>query len=238
MNPMTFAIGRPIRSFRFALASTEMKHRLQMPLETRLVPRLALAALPAPLGSLFAEMAGYSGCFFSESIFCIYVWYPPFIDLLFALLVLAPFIAVRRWWTFRVVALLILSVCVHSLAVGLLVDSRGPVTVPGFDSIFFNVVPIAVVTSLITGVATVAIAGLKSGHRIVFYSAAAGLPPAILFLFMERPELQWMTTALDPSVPVWLAWHVSLCIAVYKGTSRQRNLTADSESDDDQLVIR
>lgn len=185
---------------------------------SRLPPRIVLATLPTPLAAMLAAATGFNSCWASELPFCIYFWYPPYTDVLFALLVLAPFITSWRFWPFRLIALIAVSVLTHSWSVGLLVNTRGSLMIPGVDSIFLNVLPIAMAASLIMAGMSALIAGMPLTRRFLVFSTAAGLPAAAVFLLLDFRDLM-----IDPSVLVFLVWHVSICAAMFLGSSRSNN---------------
>lgn len=178
-----------------------------------LAPRLVLALLPWLAGEAIESV--FSGCFFSESVFCIYYFHPPGMDVVFALLVLAPFLATCRLIFFRVLALIALSILVHMMSVSILIDTRGSLELPGFDSIFVNVIPVAVVASVVTILLATLLCGLKVSWRLGAYAAMAGLPVACAFLLTQ---LLPSTHALFLGTNwLWAVWHLSICIAMYFG---------------------
>ncbi len=188
----------------------------------RLAPRLLLSVVPVPLGTALAGFIGYDSCWGSDSLFCIYYWYPPFIDILFALLVLAPLITTWRFATIRIIALIAVSVSVHLLAVGQLVNTRGSLEIPGLDSIFLNVVPIAMVASLVMAGLSVLIAGASVNRRLLIYAVVAALPAAGVFLVLDAWEpSQVVYDYLGISGPTWLVWHASLCAAMFLGLKQR-----------------
>lgn len=180
---------------------------------TGILPRLGLALLPWLTGELVGSR--FSGCFASESPFCIYLWHPPAMDVMFALLVLAPFMTARTMVALRVLALVVLSVLVHVLAVGFLVETRGTLDVPGVDSIFVNIFPIAIIASLVTVSLAALACGLALNLRLFLYAVLAGLPVAALFVVTDIAlATPWMPV-LDNVY--WAVWHLSVCCAMYYG---------------------
>ncbi len=178
-----------------------------------LSPRLALALLPWLLGE--AIDAVFFGCFFSESLLCIYYFHPPGMDVTFALLVLAPFLATRKLIVLRILALIALSILVHALSVSILIDTRGSLELPGFDSIFLNVIPVAIGASVVAILTAALLCGLPVSWRLGAYAAMAGLPVAFTFLLTE---LLWNTSPIFLSTNWhWTVWHLSICIAMYFG---------------------
>ncbi len=179
-----------------------------------ILPRLGLALLPWLTGELIDRWF-FIRCFGSESPLCIYYWYPPGIDLMFALLVLAPFMTARTLVASRVLALIALSVLVHGLSVGLLVDTRGALEIPGINSIFLNVFPISVIASVVTVLLTALICGLNLTGRLGAYSALAGLPVSAGFLLTDLTPLgEWLSFSDNW---LWAVWHLSICMAIYYG---------------------
>ena len=188
-----------------------------------ILPRLGLALVPWLTGELVDTW--FHGCFGSESPFCIYYWHPPGMDVMFALLVLAPFMSARSLVLVRVLALTVLSVLVHSLSVDFLVATRGSLEVPGIDSIFVNIIPIAVVASIVTVSITALACGLKLTRRLVLYSALAALPIAVVFVIDDvAPASIWPAWWGNW---YWAVWHLSICVAIYYGRQpvRERGQT-------------
>ena len=178
-----------------------------------LLPRLGLALIPWSTGEFFDSW--FRGCFASESPFCIYYWHPPGMDVMFALLVLAPFMAARSVVTLRVLALVILSVLVHALSVVFLVGTRGSLDLPGVDSIFVNIIPIAVIASIVTVSSTAFACGLELTRRLFAYSLLAGIPVASVFLLLDMvPAASWQPLGNNG---YWAVWHLSICCAIYYG---------------------
>lgn len=179
-----------------------------------ILPRLGLALVPWLTGELVDNW--FLGCFGSESPFCIYYWHPPGMDVAFALLVLAPFMAARTLVALRVLALMVLSVLVHALSVDFLVATRGSLEIPGVDSIFLNIIPIAVVASVVTVLLTALACGLKLTWRLGAYSALAGIPVAAVLLLTDlAPATHWLN--MWSTSWYWAFWHMSVCIAIYYG---------------------
>lgn len=176
-------------------------------------PRLGLALLPWLTGELVDNW--FPGCFFSESPFCIYYWHPPGMDVMFALLVLAPFMTAQTLVALRVLALTILSVLVHFLSVELLTGTRGSLEFLGIDSIFLNIIPIAIIASIVTVSVAALVSGLKLTRRLCVYSLLAGIPVASVFLSIDLAlNLGWITLWTNW---YWAVWHLSICIAMYYG---------------------
>jgi hypothetical protein len=179
-----------------------------------ILPRLGLALVPWLTGELIDRWFSFR-CFGSESPLCIYYWYPPGMDVMFALLVLAPFMTARRLVALRVLALIALSVLVHGLSVGFLVDTRGVLEIPGVNSIFLNVIPIAILASVVTVLLTALACDLKLTWRFAAYSVLAGLPVAAGFLLADLTPLgDWLSFSDNW---LWAVWHLSICVAIYYG---------------------
>ena len=178
-----------------------------------ILPRLGLALIPGLTGEFVDSW--FRGCFASESPFCIYYWHPPGMDVMFALLVLAPFMTARSVVTLRVLALVILSVLVHALSVGFLVGTRGSLDLPGVDSIFVNIIPIAVIASIVTVSSTAFFCGLELTRRLFVYSLLAGIPVASVFLLFDMvPAASWLPVGNNG---YWAVWHLSILCAIYCG---------------------
>lgn len=176
-------------------------------------PRLALAALPAL--SVHVAEDWLPNCWGTDSPLCVWVWHPPFIDVLFGVLVLAPFMATGKLWPLRMLGLVAGSVMVHVLAIGLVVNTSLDWLLPQVPIPFLNVIPIAVGASLVLAALTALVAGLAIRPRYWACAAAAGLTAAGVFL---APDLNsaW-GDAFRPEVWVWPAWHLALCAAIYYG---------------------
>lgn len=178
-----------------------------------ILPRLGLALVPWLTGELVDSW--FPGCFFSESPFCIYFWHAPGMDLAFALLVLAPFMSAQSLLAFRLLALLILSVIVHALSIGFLVATRGSLEVPGLDSIFVNIIPIAMVASVVTVSGTALACGLRLTRRLLLYSLLAAIPAAFVFILVDVAlSSGWLRMSFSWN---WAVWHLSICCAIYYG---------------------
>lgn len=178
-----------------------------------ILPRLGLAVVPWLTGELVDNW--FPGCFFSKSPLCIYYWHPPGMDVVFALLVLAPFMTAQRLVALRVLALIILSVLVHALSVGLLAGTSGSLDVPGIDSIFVNIIPIAMVASVVTVSGTALACGLRLTPRLLLYSLLAAIPAAFVFLLVDVAlSSGWLRMSFSWN---WAVWHLSICCAIYYG---------------------
>lgn len=177
-------------------------------------PRLGLAVLPTAVAILASDWL--PACWFSDSPFCIWYWQPPLADIAFGLLVLAPFLVTPRLWPLRVLGLVVVSVAVHWQAPLSVVGLRGTITLPGVDTIFLNVVPIAVAASLVIAALTVPLAGFRTRPRYWGLACLAGLPPAAVFLAPDLSETvaRWIDGV---SWLLWPAWHLSLCAAIHFG---------------------
>lgn len=138
-------------------------------------------------------------------------------DVVFALLVLAPFIQSHARVALRVFGLIVLSVLVHSLAVSILVDTRGSLEIPGIDSIFLNVIPVAIGASVTTVLIGAFLCGFKVDSRLAACAALAGLPVAFTFLLADLlPETSWFPLNMSW---YWAVWHVSIFLAMFYGRS-------------------
>ena len=178
-------------------------------------PRVGLAFVPWLTGELIDRWS--FSCFGSQSPFCIYYFHPPGMDVMFALLVLAPFMHARTRVALRVLALVVLSVLVHSLSIDFLIESRGSLDVPGIDTIWLNVIPVAVIASVVTVLLAAVVCGLKVTWRLGTYSALAGIPIAAVFLLTDLElNMGWITWSANW---YWAVWHVSICVAIYHGRS-------------------
>ena len=149
--------------------------------ELGILPRVGLAFVPWLTGELIDRWS--FSCFGSQSPFCIYYFHPPGMDVMFALLVLALFMHARTRVALRVLALVVLGVFVHFLSIGLLVATRGSLDVPGIDTIWLNVIPVAVIASVVTVLLAAVVCGLKMTWRLGTYSALAGIPIAAGVLY-------------------------------------------------------
>ena len=185
-------------------------------------PRVGLAFVPWLAGELADRW--FQGCFGSQSPFCIYYFHPPVMDVMFALLVLVPFIATHRFVVLRVVALIVLSVFVHYLAIGLLTGTRGSLEIPGVDSIFLNVIPIAVIASIVTVAIAAFACGFRPTRRLLVHSMLAGMPVALLFLLFDSDLAAGWLPVSDNWY--WAVWHVSICIAIYYGRTGRPGVQA------------
>jgi hypothetical protein len=185
--------------------------------------RLALATLPTGLPWLAQYLAGWQfSCFFNDAWYCIYYFHPPFMDVLFALLVLLPFMATARWWPGRVAALMILSIIVHFAAVMLVEETQGSISLAAVDSDFLSVYPIAVGASLVTAAATALLAGRSIRVGLWPMAVLAGIFAGGRFIlsdFVENPEWH-MAVLVYELEQTWLIWHLGLCVTLYFGTAR------------------
>ncbi len=187
-------------------------------------PRLLLASLPvivAPWLYWLAERlfpdatAGFG--------FLWYAWTPPFHDILFGLLVLAPFINASHARTIRILALVVVAVAVNFAAVFTVVNTQEALDW-GLDSRylrFATVVPTALVATWLLAAATAWIAPLRVSRRYWCYTGLAGLVAGLVFLTTDiidatGPYGDWMAYA-----PWWI-WPVSTCAAIYCGRDRDR----------------
>ena len=189
-------------------------------------PRLALASVPALFPWLLGALFGWNfTCFFSERWYCIYYFHPPFMDVLFAVLVLMPFIGTDRFFWPRVVGLIALSIVVHVQIVDFLVGTRGAISVPGIDSLFVNLLPIAVVASWLTVAVTAALAGVGIRRGLWLWSAGAGLLAAAIFLGTDSSGMPgWLQETVGNP---WLAWHLGICISLFFGTAARAPQSPD-----------
>ena len=190
--------------------------------------RILVAALPSAIGAVAAQW--HTSCVFDRlddpHALCIlsYFWYPPAMDVAFALLVLAPFLGAVRLRVLRVVGLVGASVLVHALAVDFTIGLRGTIDVPGIDSIFLNVIPVAIAASLVIAVGTVWLAGRTPRPRLWGLATIVGLVAALVFLL---PDLLGSALGADrvdlvrygPSA-TWLAWHLGMAAALHLGLDR------------------
>ncbi len=188
--------------------------------ELGILPRVGLAFVPWLTGELIDRWS--FSCFGSQSPFCIYYFHPPGMDVMFALLVLALFMHARTRVALRVLALVVLGVFVHFLSIGLLVATRGSLDVPGIDTIWLNVIPVAVIASVVTVLLAAVVCGLKMTWHLGTYSALAGIPIAAVFLLSDLiPNMGWMTWSAHW---YWAVWHVSICVAIYSGRATTPHL--------------
>lgn len=183
--------------------------------------RVLVAALPSALGTMAAQW--HQSCVFlrlddPQSI-CVfdYFWYPPVMDVAFAVLVLAPFLGRARLWVLRIVGLVALSVFVHFAAANLTVGLRGTIELAGIDSIFLNVIPIAVAASLLVAVCASWLTACVARLRLWGLAAGAGLLAALVFLLpdlfrFDPAYLRHFGTEL-----VWPVWHMAMAVALYGG---------------------
>jgi hypothetical protein len=185
--------------------------------QLKLIPRLALASLPmfaAPwLDDILRRLTGWSQLFFSES-------YGP----LFALLVLAPFITATKARTIRIIALSVIIYAVYYAATWCVVESRWPLET-WFETEFLrfsNVVPVAIVATLVLAAVTAWIAPLRISRRYWIYTALAGLFTGLEFWIIDEinPSERYMDW-LFVLQPFWI-WPVSTCVAIYYGRDRER----------------
>jgi len=189
--------------------------------------RVLVAVLPAALGALAAQW--HESCLFDRlgdpQAFCLleYFWYPPAMDIAFALLVLAPFLGPVPRPALRMVGLVGSSVLVHLLVTDLTVGFRGTIEIPGIDSIFLNVVPVAVAASLAIAICTVGLAGRSARPRLWGLAVLAGCAPALVFLAPDLMESVFAYTPLYQEVRpysdllVWPVWHMSMAAALHLG---------------------
>lgn len=181
--------------------------------------RLGLAFVPVAVPWALEWIFDWRpNCFFNDSWYCIYYFHPPIMDVLFGLLVLAPFITTERLWLPRVLGLVSISIFVHAASVEFLIGTRGSIAIAGVDSIFLNVFPIAVIASLIVATVTAWIAKLQIRARFWPLSVAAGLSTAAALILTDLINVPaWVR---DWSNEPWLLWHISMCAAIYFGTWR------------------
>jgi hypothetical protein len=184
--------------------------------QLKLIPRLVLASLPlfaSPwLDDILSRFTDWSQLFFSQT-------YGP----LFGLLVLAPFIAATRARTIRVIALCVVTYAAYYAATWCVIETQSPLEA-WFETEFLrfsNVVPVAIVATLLLAAATARIAPLRTSRRYWIYAGLAGLATGLEF---------WIIDAINPSgrymdwlfvlQPLWI-WPVSTCVAIYFGRDRE-----------------
>jgi hypothetical protein len=148
-----------------------------------------------------------------------YFWYPPLMDLLFGLLVLAPFIgaplsAARHWFP-HAAFLMLASFLLHAAAVSVVFHTQW-----WFESVtslrFLSVVPIALATTLAITAVTVFAARLPWTRRMWTLSAAAGLVSGLVFLsIMEAENL----ASIAWTAVMFMFWHMAMCVAIFYGRS-------------------
>jgi len=187
-----------------------------------LPPRLLLAALPSLLLHLADWLTDWSlSCFFSDAWYCIYYFHPPFMDLLFALLVLLPFLPPGRWWAGRAGLLIVLSVVVHSMAVGFLVDFRGDLVIPGIDSIFVNIFPVAIVASVLVSALTAWICHRRIRAQLWWLCAATGCLVGVSVLVTDITDYYPTTVVAEFLADPWWVWHLGVCAIIFLGSEAE-----------------
>ncbi len=145
-----------------------------------------------------------------------YMWHPEFIDVLFALCVLAPCIpGTGNKWP-RIAGLIAASVAIHQLAVSAALHSQWPLE-PWLTWRFASLVPVVVTASLALGYALRWIAPLKLSFAAVMRLAIAGGIGGVAFL-LSYQLLPWDSEELF--LLPWLVWYSSLAWAVHPGQRR------------------
>lgn len=184
--------------------------------------RLLLAVLPSLSLALVDSLAGWSfSCFVNDAWYCIYYFYPPFMDLLFAGLVLLPFLPPGRWWAVRASLLTALSVIVHSLAVGSIVNFRGNLFAPWIDSIFVNVFPVAIVASIVVSATTAWLCRRRIRPRLWWLCAAAGCLVGVVFLLTDITNYYPTGFVMEFLLNPWWIWHLGVCAIIYLGSEAE-----------------
>jgi len=187
-----------------------------------LPPRLLLAVLPSLLLHLVVWLTDWSlSCFFSEAWYCIYYFHLPFMDLLFAVLVLLPFLPPGRWWIVRAGLLIVLSVTVHSLAVGSVVNFRGDLFIPGIDSIFVNIFPVAIVASIVISTGAAWLCRRRIRAQLWWLCAAAGSLVGVVFLLTDITDYYPTCVVMEFLANPWWVWHLGVCAALYLGSEAE-----------------
>lgn len=178
-----------------------------------------LGALVPGLCVTVADGRWLPSCWGSESPLCIWFWQPPLLDVLFALLVLVPMIPPARHRPLRVAAVVLASILVHWLAAELVVCGRGTLVLPGLDTLFLNVLPVAALASLALGATVRWVAGFKVRPGYFWYCGLAGLPPSVTFLLADLSDVIRECLLMDDLFHLWTwtPWHLALCAAILYG---------------------
>lgn len=194
-------------------------------LQLKLLPRLLLASLTLPGAALlhqsalwlYPDGAGWFG-------FLWYEWVPPFYDIPFALLVLAPFITTGRGRWIRVLALLVVTAFVYLAAVSVVFHTQWALDrwIESRYLRFVTMVPTALVATVLLAAATAWLGPLRISRRYWICTGLAGLVSGLAFLTLDIVQNytgnygDWFGY-----VPYWL-WPVATCLAIDRGRERER----------------
>lgn len=194
--------------------------------QLKLVPRLVLASLVLPVALLLYQLAlwlypdgaGWFGYLW-------YTWVPPFYDIAFALLVLAPFVTASRGRWIRSLGLVVVTAVVYFAAVYVVFHTQG-VLLWWIESPylrFVTLVPTALVATLLLAGATAWLGPLRISRRYWFCTMLAGLVAGIVFLSMDIIDeyTRDYGNELRYFLPYWL-WPVATCLGIYCGRDRER----------------
>lgn len=194
--------------------------------QLKLLPRLLLASLVLPAALLLYQMALL--LYPEGNVLFGYLWYsfaPPFYDIPFALLVLAPFITTTRWRWMRAIALVIVTAIVYFAAVLVVSRTRGEL-LGWIDSpylTYVNLVPTALVATLLLAGATAWLGALRISLRYWICTGLAGLVTGIVFLSFYI--IDEYTRDYGDELRYYLAywfWPVATCLAIYRGRDPER----------------
>lgn len=193
--------------------------------EFKLIPRLILASSVLAAAAVFHWFALW--LYPGGQHWIGYLWYswtPPFLDLAFGLLVLAPFVTAdsKRW--IRVIALILVSGVVYFSAV-VSVASTQFVLQPWIDSQymrFVSMVPTAIIATWMLAGATAWVAPLRISRRFWIYTGLAGLISGLVFLGADiLSNLQdYIDTEWLYYLPFWL-WPIATCVAIHSGQDQE-----------------
>ncbi|MDH4109249.1 MAG: hypothetical protein OEW35_13100 [Gammaproteobacteria bacterium] len=173
-------------------------------------PRLLLAPVPAVVG--YAAWSPLNARFLFEDDWYVYFWYPPVMDVLFGLLVLAPFVVGPRPWP-RVLALVVVSIVAHAFAVAAVVHSQW-LPVPAWDLRFLAVLPIAILVTLVLVQVTLRIARVAPVPGSWRHAPVAGTVAGVFFVITMETDSAATSWLYEHGLP-WMLWHVASCIAIY-----------------------
>ena len=183
--------------------------------QLKLLPRLFLASLVLPGAALLHQLALW---LYPEGVglfgYLWYAWVPPFYDIAFALLVLAPFITASRGrWIRIILALVIVTACVYFASVYAVFNTQW--ALDSSESLrFVTIVPTALVATLLLAGATAWLSPLRVSRRFWVYAGIAGLVSGLVFLGASIMSDDWI-------VPNWL-WPVATCLAIHRGRDLER----------------
>ena len=193
--------------------------------QLNLIPRLVLASSVLVAVQLlywlalwfYPDGAGFIGYLW-------YIWVPPFYDVAFAVLVLAPFITASRGRLLRVLALVIVTAVVYLAAAYTVVNTQsaldGWIDSPYLR--FATMAPTAVVATWLLAYATAWIGRLRISRRYWVYTGLAGLVTGLTFLTGESIQMytgQYKYSEWVDLKTYWL-WPVCTCVAIYYGREK------------------